>query len=168
MAFVLISLGSNLGNRINNLNNAIVEIQDNIGKVLNVSSVYESEAWGFVSENTFLNQVIRLNTNHEPDELLKGLLNIERRMGRSRSSKGYESRAIDLDILFYEDYIIDKETLKVPHPWLHERKFVLVPLDEIDAGLIHPVFKKSIHQLLNSCADKLWVKKFDSEQNGMN
>lgn len=160
MPQAIISLGSNLGNRNLQLSTAISKMQIEIGDILIKSSIFESESWGFKSENTFLNQVLSFQTELTPEEILKIILKIEKDLGRIRVSDAYESRTIDLDILFFNDKIINKEALQIPHPRIQERKFILVPLNEILPDFVHPISNKSIRKLLDDCQDKLWVKKF--------
>lgn len=155
---VVIGLGSNLGNRLQNLSTAIDLINSNAGPVLFMSSVYETAAWGNEAMPPYLNQVLITGTIMDPITLLEALLEIENKMGRERNTK-WTSRIIDLDILFYGEKIINKSKLKIPHPHLHERKFTLVPLVEIIPEFIHPVFKKSMRQLSVICHDTLSVNK---------
>ena len=161
-----ISLGSNLGNRVLNLTSAIQNIRHEVGAILNESPIYESEPWGFKTKHPFLNQVIEIETELGSDDLLGRLLRIENKLGRKRNLKTYESRTIDLDILFYDHLIIKNENLTLPHPRVQDRKFVLIPLNEIRPDLMHPVLQKSIRQLLAECADKLWVKKLSDSHVG--
>jgi len=161
MMKVFLSLGSNLGNRQTNLSKAINEINENVGRVISFSGVYETEAWGFESNDNFLNQVIVVMTDVEPFQLIDDLLDIEKTMGRKRNDyRKYESRIIDIDILFYGEEIISEENLKIPHPLLHERKFILEPLNEIAPDLIHPLLGKPISKLLEECPDTGVVKVF--------
>ncbi len=160
MGKALISLGSNLGNRILNLNLAIQKIQEVIGDMIAESSIYESAPWGFAANRTFLNQVIEIETNLAPVQLLNSLLKIENELGRKRNLSTYESRPIDLDILFYGAETLNTKALILPHPRIQDRKFVLMPMNEILPGFIHPQHQKTIKQLLSECSDKLWVKKF--------
>lgn len=161
MMKVFLSLGSNLGNRQTNLSKAINEIDENVGRVISFSGVYETEAWGFESNDNFLNQVIVVMTDVEPFQLIDDLLDIEKTMGRKRNDyRKYESRIIDIDILFYGEEIISEENLKIPHPLLHERKFILEPLNEIAPDLIHPLLGKPISKLLEECPDTGVVKVF--------
>ena len=153
MKIVFLSIGTNLGNREVNLKKAIEGIVENIGPVLISSSVYETEPWGFEAKDDFLNMVVKTETNLPPSGLLGRILMIESLCGRVRSRKQYSSRLIDIDILLYEDLIVDEESLKIPHPLIHRRKFVLVPLCEIASEMIHPVLKKSFANLLESCED---------------
>jgi 2-amino-4-hydroxy-6-hydroxymethyldihydropteridine diphosphokinase len=164
MNIVFLGLGTNLGDREGNLNNAVSEITKHIGKALKKSSVYETEPWGFQSDNEFLNIVVKVETELTPKAVLKEILKIEFSLGRVRGGNQYSSRIIDIDVLFYEDQAIESADLKVPHPKLHERKFVLVPLVEIEPELVHPVFKKSVFSLLEKCKDKAEVRKFRSSK----
>jgi 2-amino-4-hydroxy-6-hydroxymethyldihydropteridine diphosphokinase len=127
---------------------------------LQVSSIYETAAWGMENQEAFLNQVLEIETNLNPDELLQSILQIEEGLGRKRELK-YGPRTIDIDILFFNDQVIDQEGLKIPHPQLQNRRFVLVPLNEIASNKIHPIFKKTISQLLAECPDPLTVNKFN-------
>jgi len=158
MKRVFLGIGTNLGDREENLNKAIVRIGENIGKVIRASSVYETEPWGFATEDKFLNMVAEVETMLTPAGLLGAILTIESQLGRLREENQYSSRTIDIDILFYEDLIIDEISLKIPHPQLYKRKFVLVPLSEITPELMHPVMKKNIVALLRLCEDrsKVW------------
>ncbi len=154
MKRVFLGLGSNLGTRDQNLRQAMEKIMEFIGPVIRISSVYETEPWGFWSEDQFLNLVVEVETDLKPSGLLGRLLMIESLLGRLREGKGYKSRTIDIDILFYGKQVINKGDLKIPHARLHERRFVLVPLVEIAPDLVHPVLKKNMTTLLEECNDK--------------
>ncbi|MGE0090239.1 MAG: 2-amino-4-hydroxy-6-hydroxymethyldihydropteridine diphosphokinase [Bacteroidales bacterium] len=158
---VYLLLGSNLSDRALFLLNARKFIEERIGKIKKQSRIYESAPWGFVTDNVFLNQVILIYTFLKPEEILEKIKIIEKELGRIRTSKGYASRTIDIDILFYNDEIILQHDLKIPHPQLHKRKFTLVPLNEIDTELNHPIFGKSIKMLLNECDDNSEVTIFE-------
>ena len=160
MKIVFLGIGTNLGNRELNLEQAITRIEEFIGPVLMTSSIYETEPWGFQAEDKFLNLVVKAETKLTPSGLLGRILMIESLMGRVRGPNRYSSRLIDIDILVYEEMIIDQESLKIPHPLLQERRFVLVPLCEIASEMIHTVLKKSYAELLKICEDKNEVKKF--------
>jgi len=163
MAEAYLLLGSNMGDRFAILRTAIKTISEQIGVVQRLSSVYQTAPWGFQAETPFLNQVALVKTNLSPEELLAKTQEIETALGRKRTDNGFSSRPIDIDILFYDDYIIYQKNLIVPHLHLHKRKFVLVPLHEIAPTLLHPVTHKSITNLLNNCTDNLQVEKiFDS------
>jgi 2-amino-4-hydroxy-6-hydroxymethyldihydropteridine diphosphokinase len=159
MSRVCIGLGTNLGDKEENLKSAIRYIEESSGQIVSCSSVYETAPWGFRSRNKFLNMVIIAETRLLPEELLDTAIRIEKLLGRVRRSRHYISRVIDIDILLYDNFVIDKENLKIPHPLMQNRRFVLVPLCEIAAGLIHPVLKKSICELLGECKDKCEVTR---------
>jgi 2-amino-4-hydroxy-6-hydroxymethyldihydropteridine diphosphokinase len=160
MKIAFLGIGTNLGERESNLEQAVARIEEYIGTILISSLVYETEPWGFQATDEFLNLVVKVETELTPSGLLGRILMIESLLGRVRCQTQYSSRLIDIDILFYEDMIIEKETLKIPHPLLHKRKFVLVPLCEIAPELIHPVLKKTVAELLEICEDKSEVKKY--------
>jgi 2-amino-4-hydroxy-6-hydroxymethyldihydropteridine diphosphokinase len=154
MTGIFLGLGSDTGNRIRYISEAERMIGATIGKIICSSSVYETEPWGFESERKFFNRVLEVETDLDPSGLLGSVLKIESDLGRIRSGKGYSSRTIDIDILFFGDEIINEGSLVIPHPLLHERRFVLVPLNEIAPGLVHPVFEKRISILLKECKDE--------------
>jgi 2-amino-4-hydroxy-6-hydroxymethyldihydropteridine diphosphokinase len=153
MKFVFLGIGTNLGNRESNLERAVAGIENFPGRVLQSSSIYETEPWGFQTEEKFLNKVVKIGTNLSPDALLEKILSLESMLGRVRGMDRYISRLIDIDILFYDDLIINKTHLIIPHPLLHERKFVLIPICEIDSGMIHPFLGKTMGDLLQICKD---------------
>jgi 2-amino-4-hydroxy-6-hydroxymethyldihydropteridine diphosphokinase len=130
---IYLGLGSNLGNRKENLAYAIRFIGERVGKVLRVSSFIETEPWGFESENTFVNAVILCETDLTPRQLLGATQKIEREMGRQKKSTdgGYTDRCIDIDILLYDDLRVDEPDLQIPHPLMLKRDFVMIPLREI-------------------------------------
>jgi 2-amino-4-hydroxy-6-hydroxymethyldihydropteridine diphosphokinase len=161
MNHIFLGIGTNMGNREANLREAVAKIGVSIGEILKVSSIYETEPWGFEAENNFLNMTVEVITEHTPSGVLGGILMIEAQLGRIRTEKQYASRIIDIDILFYDDLVMNEITLKIPHPYLHKRKFVLVPLNEIAHDFFHPVLKKSIGSLLNSCEDLSVVRLHD-------
>jgi len=152
--------GGNEGERHLNMQQARSKIELICGHILLVSSLYETAAWGITDQPDFLNQVLLVNTILSPDDLLKAIFSIEEMGGRIRTARN-APRTIDVDILFYNDLVTDKPGLTIPHPRIKDRRFVLEPLDEISSGLIHPVFGKTIHQLLLECTDELPVKKID-------
>ena len=150
---VWIALGSNMGEGRKNLDLAIKMMNERGVSVKKVSTYIETEPYGYTEQDNFVNAVCIAKTKLSPRELLETLLKIELDMGRVRIIK-WGPRIIDLDILFYEDLIIDEEDLKVPHIEIQKRSFVLEPVNEISPDKIHPVFKKTVHQLLldlNSC-----------------
>ena len=149
MALVYLGLGTNLGDKERNLNDAIIALSAEVGFVIRLSAFYTSVPWGFDSENQFLNAVVQVETNLPPFDLLAKIQEVERNMGRmAKSTNGYSDRLIDIDILFYDNLIIDQPSLKIPHPLIVERDFVLVPLSEIAPELVHPVSGRRIIDLL--------------------
>ena len=157
MNIAYLILGGNKGDKINNLQSALKLIENRVGKTIQKSDVYATKAWGNPNQPDFINQVICLQTNLTPVDLLKQLLLIERKLGRVRTDEKWMERTMDIDILFFNNEIINTADLKIPHPYIQERKFVLIPLAQIAKGLIHPVFNKSIETLLLECSDKLEV-----------
>lgn len=148
-----LSLGTNQGNKLENLQNAIDMIAEKIGAILNISSVYKTASWGFDS-NDFYNICLKVSTYHPPEKLMKNLLDIESNLGRKRNDKkGYSDRNIDIDILLFDDEIIFSKTLTVPHAKMLDRKFVLIPLVEIAATVIHPIEKQKLSTCIKNCED---------------
>ena len=160
MKIVFLGIGTNMGNRESNLEQAAARIEEFIGPVRVSSSIYETEPWGFESSDKFLNIVLKVETELSPSGLLGRILMIEALLGRVRGLQRYSSRLIDIDILLYDEIIVEEESLIVPHPQIQNRRFVLIPLCEIDADLIHPVLRKSLGELLEECSDKGVVRKF--------
>ncbi len=154
----IVLLGGNIGDREGFLASSIEELAVRCGKVTKTSMLYETKAWGVEDQQDFLNQVVEVNSNLDPKDFLNTILTIEKDLGRVRYRKWGE-RVIDIDILFVENQVIDTKELKVPHPFLHERRFTLTPLVELFPDFIHPVFNKSNKELLNDCSDPLTVKK---------
>jgi 2-amino-4-hydroxy-6-hydroxymethyldihydropteridine diphosphokinase len=155
---VYISLGSNKGDKFKNLQRAIDCIHEQIGQIKQISKVYKSPAFGFEGDD-FLNTCLILETEFKPKKLLKKLLLIEKDLGRTRAKdNGYQSRIIDLDIIFYEDEIIETKSLVIPHPEMHKRRFVLQPLNNLSAQFRHPLFDKDVSGLLEECQDKTVLK----------
>ena len=157
---VFLLTGGNIGDRMDYLQKAKKTVEKKCGRVLKQSSVYETAAWGMENQEAFLNQVLKIETLLSPDELLKSILEIEEELGRKRELK-YGPRTIDIDILFFNDEIIDRPGLKIPHPQLQNRRFVLIPLNEIASEKIHPIFQKNVSQMLVECPDPLAVNKFN-------
>jgi 2-amino-4-hydroxy-6-hydroxymethyldihydropteridine diphosphokinase len=152
-------LGSNIGNSEEQLRLATTNLEKLVGKVIASSSIYQTAAWGKTGQPDFLNQVIIVETDLWAEEALSCLLNIEEKMGRIRTEKN-APRIIDIDILFFNEAIIQEKELTVPHPEIQNRLFVLIPLNELSPNYIHPILSKTIHQLLLDCKDVLNVKKF--------
>jgi len=149
MALVFLGLGSNLGQKEEFLELAIAEIKKQIGPIVARSAFYNSAPWGFESPNSFINACVAVETTFDPQSCLSLVASIERHLGRTgKSTGGYTDRVIDIDILFYDQVIIQEENLIIPHPLLHLRKFVLMPLVEIAPKLKHPLLQKDIESLL--------------------
>ncbi|MCE4957961.1 2-amino-4-hydroxy-6-hydroxymethyldihydropteridine diphosphokinase [Macrococcoides caseolyticum] len=148
MSIVYISFGSNIGDRAQQINNAL-KMLDNISDtvITRVSSLYETAPVGGVAQDDFLNGVVEVMTTLTPIALLNEIQSIELKLGRKREVH-WGPRTIDLDIILYDDQVIDNERLKVPHPYMHERSFVLIPLNEIAPDAVHPVLNKEINELV--------------------
>jgi 2-amino-4-hydroxy-6-hydroxymethyldihydropteridine diphosphokinase len=167
MKKVFLGLGSNLGDRGKKLNEAKIRIETSIGKIIAASSLYLTEPWGFKSENDFLNMVICVETNLLASDLLQSILMIESQMGRIRIEDRILSRKIDIDILLYNNEIVNEAALRIPHPKMNERKFVLVPLCEIGSEIVHPVMNQTIESLLKSCKDSSRVIRYPQSYNSL-
>lgn len=153
---IILGLGSNQGNRLKNIELAIESIHNEVGTVVKISNLYESPSWRFESE-PFYNCAILIHSHSNADEILLQILEIEKKLGRVRSEKqGYQQRIIDIDIISFNESIIETENLVVPHPFLQERSFVLVPIRDLDSNWIHPINKKHIAELISN---------FDGEMN---
>ena len=155
-------MGGNTGNRLNNLKSAAVAIQTRCGQILKQSRYYETAAWGMEGHPDFINQLILVQTTLDPESLLSRLLEIEAEMGRIRH-QSYDSRNIDIDILYYNDIVWSTSTLTIPHPRIAQRKFALVPLVEIAPELIDPLSKLNVRVLLNRCEDPLEVNLYSTD-----
>ncbi|HOU31013.1 MAG TPA: 2-amino-4-hydroxy-6-hydroxymethyldihydropteridine diphosphokinase [Bacteroidales bacterium] len=158
---VYLGIGSSKGDRPGNLRRATEMIESLIGKIIRSSEVYETSPWGFESLENFLNMVLIAETFLAPDELLDKIHSIESALGRKRTGNRYSHRVIDIDILFYGNRVIKTDALTVPHPLLHKRKFVLVPLCSIAPEMVHPVKGKTIRALLDECTDEGMVVLFN-------
>ena len=157
MAKVFLSIGGNIGDRLLYLSKSRKYIENTVGTIVAKSSVIETDAWGYNDRNKYLNQVVKIETNFKPCTILELTQEIEKKLGRKEKTKKertgkfvYSARTIDIDILFFEEKIIQTKNLIIPHPRLHERDFVMIPLNEIAPDFIHPVFRKKISKLNNS------------------
>lgn len=158
---IFLGTGGNIGNRKENFIRCQELIEERLGKTVSMSSIYETPAWGFSSEDIFWNQVIHIETDLEPEALLKEINKIETLFGRTRNGDGYSSREMDIDILYFDDLIVRSDCLSIPHPLIHERLFVLKPLSEIAPYFIHPVLQKNSLQMLDDCKDTSVIKRVD-------
>jgi 2-amino-4-hydroxy-6-hydroxymethyldihydropteridine diphosphokinase len=155
-------IGGNIGDRLQYINAASLYIQQHCGEILQKSSIYETAPWGKTDQPSFLNQVLEIDTPLTPIALLNSILKIELSLGRQRKEK-YDARTIDIDILYFEDEQLNTLELTIPHPKIHERRFVLIPLAEIAPNLIDPSIGLPIISLLDNCIDKLEVSVFNTE-----
>tara|TARA_B100001029_G_scaffold18548_1_gene12335 strand:- start:1048 stop:1554 length:507 start_codon:yes stop_codon:yes gene_type:complete len=156
---VYFSLGSNLGDRYSNLLDCVSLIESNVGEIKSLSSIYKNSAQGFIGDY-FYNCCVKVLTSYKPLELIEIILSIEKKMGRkTRNTKKYESRKIDIDIILYDDLIIEEKNLTIPHPRYTQRSFVLVPLLEIDDKLIDPISKTNIKEILAKINSKEIIDK---------
>ena len=160
-AFIL--FGSNMGDKAALFDQACYYINNRCGHIEAMSSSYVSEPWGFKAEEWFLNRVIVLETEMEPETLLEALLEIERELGRVRHPEiqGYCSRTVDLDILYFGNRIVLTDTLTIPHPRMHQRRFALLPMCEVAPQLVHPAFSINQTELLERCLDLSEVRRID-------
>jgi 2-amino-4-hydroxy-6-hydroxymethyldihydropteridine diphosphokinase len=161
MHTVFLGLGSNLGNQLEMIEKTYSIIQDNIGEIVQKSSVYKTKAWGFESQHDFYNTVIEINTHFDAFELLTHLKSIEKDLGRIKSSENYEDRVIDIDILYFSDLLVKSEQLIIPHPHISKRNFVLYPLAEIASEWIDPVLKLPVKILKENSPDEEIPEKMD-------
>ena len=150
MMYVYFGLGTNLGDKEHNLRLAVRKIEERVGKVVSLSAFYATAPWGFSSEHTFLNAAACVETLLPPLSVLHLTQEIEREIGRTHKSVGgvYSDRVIDIDLLLYDDRVLDTPELKLPHPLMHERRFVMEPLSEIAPDLVHPILNKKMLDLL--------------------
>lgn len=161
MNVAYLCLGGNIEKRETYLKNAIDAINAQIGEVRLQSAIYETDAWGSDNQLPYLNMCLQVETELDEIQLLKACLNIEINNGRIRDEHNqYASRTIDIDVLFFNDLIFSNQDVIIPHPRLHLRRFVLIPLAEIAPDYIHPVFKKNTNELNQMCSDSLSVKLY--------
>jgi deoxyguanosine kinase len=151
---VILSLGSNQGNRLENIEHCIDLLHQEVGTVVKVSSLFESDSWGF-SSDSFYNCAVLIHTHKNPQKLLKNILKVEKKLGRVRTeSSDYQPRVIDVDMISFDDEIIESESLQIPHKHLQDRLFVLLPMMEVVSDWTHPISQKSISDILKDCKDK--------------
>ncbi len=162
MAKVYLSLGSNLGDREIYITSTREAIASRIGIIKKASSVYESEPWGFECDQNFLNQVLLVETSLSPAAIMLEISYLESKFGRERIGKGYTSRTMDIDVLFYDHLILYTPDLIVPHKHLHKRRFILEPMKEIAPDYIHPLFSITINEIAHTCTDTCKVWKYES------
>ena len=160
---IFLGIGGNIGDKEKNFVRCRKIIEKRLGEIILLSPIYETPAWGFSSENNFWNQVIYCETNFDPETLLKEIHKIEILFGRDRKSNGYNSREMDIDILYFDDFIIKSSSLVIPHPLIHERLFVLKPLSDIAPNVVHPVLQKNSLQMLDDCKDTSAISKVSLE-----
>ena len=159
MSTVVLHIGSNVNDRLSALELARIQISRRIGVIHSYSKIYETKPWGYTEQNDFLNQAIIVETALSAEAILQDIQIIESKMGRMKVQK-WGPRVIDIDIIFYNDKIIEKDHLKIPHPEITNRNFVLVPLLDICPRYVHPIHKKTVRELSEECADKNEVKIF--------
>jgi len=151
--------GGNMGDRKETLQKALTLIGQNCGKIISLSSIYETAAWGKTDQPHFLNQALEVETSLSAKQLIRRILKVEKMMGRVRKEK-YGPRLIDIDILLFNNEKHNYPLLKLPHPELPNRRFALLPLAEIAPGVVHPELNKTVTELLKECKDELPVKKY--------
>jgi 2-amino-4-hydroxy-6-hydroxymethyldihydropteridine diphosphokinase len=163
MKQIVLLLGSNIDNRLELLASACSLILKQIGPIVAASSIYESDPWGYDSNNPFLNQAVLIKTRFSPEKVLEKCLSIEAQLGRTRNENGtYADRNIDIDILLYEELIISNETLEIPHPRMHQRRFCMEPLTEIVPDWKIPTFGKTVRAMLKDCEDNSSIKTLNA------
>ena len=159
---VFLGIGGNIGNKLNNFNTVHQIIKNEVGKIIKSSSIYETPPWGFESKDNFWNQVLIVETEYLPEILLKKIIEIEGKFGRKRETGKYDSREMDIDILYYDDIFMETKNLVIPHPKIYLRKFVLVPLNEIAPDYKHPLRRFTSMQMLEYCLDDSIILKLDN------
>ena len=164
---VYLSLGSNKNDRYSYIKMALDLIEGQIGRIIQKSSVYRTESWGYC-DSEYLNMCIILECDWNPEDLIRMTQSIECQLGRTEKTEinelntpVYKAREIDIDILFCDDLIVDLDSFKIPHPRIPERMFILKPLDQIAHGFLHPVLNKSVRSLLLCCTDDSYVEKYE-------
>ncbi len=150
---VFLGIGGNIGNKAVNFDKVYELIKNELGNFVKSSSIYETPPWGFTAEENFWNQVLIIDTEYSPTELLEKITEIENQFGREREIGKYNSREMDIDILYIDDLFMETEKLIIPHPRIQQRKFVLVPLNEIAPDFKHPLLRLTSFQMLENCKD---------------
>ncbi len=166
MEKVVLIVGGNLGNRFALIEEATFLLSKIFGNPLVFSCIYETEAWGGMSSGNYLNQILIYETNEKPEFILKSILSIENQLGRQRKVK-WGDRNMDIDILYYGSKLINKEDLIIPHPFIQERRFVLVPLNDVLPDFVHPILFKPHSELLDLCKDQSKVSVYCNENPGI-
>lgn len=155
---IFLLLGSNIGDRQHHLSKARAAIHEHLGPIEQSSGIYVTAPWGNTRQQPFYNQVLKISSSTGPHPMLEKILSIESMLGRQRTNK-WGPRTIDIDILFFGDMVVESPSLTIPHPRIPDRRFTLIPLNEIAPDFIHPVLLKSVAVLLDSCSDALAVEK---------
>jgi 2-amino-4-hydroxy-6-hydroxymethyldihydropteridine diphosphokinase len=160
---VYLSLGTNLGNKKKNLVRIAKRLSEAGMEVIRSSGIYRSPAWGYRSENDYYNQCLACTSDQAPEVLMEQILSLEKAMGRKRGGEGYADRIIDVDMLFYDDLVMDRTGLTLPHPRIQERLFVLLPMNELAPDLVHPRLGMRIRDLLEAVEDNGTVERLPDE-----
>ena len=161
---VFLGIGGNIGNKQANFQKVFDLVEKELGKIVEASSIFETPAWGFHSDDVFWNQIFIIKTKLEAVELLWRIHKIEENFERKRGKERYSSRQMDIDILYFDDEFVETASLVIPHPRIHERKFVLVPLCEIAPNFKHPLRRLNSLEMLENCLDKSIIKKVKAEE----
>jgi 2-amino-4-hydroxy-6-hydroxymethyldihydropteridine diphosphokinase len=158
---VFLGIGGNIGNKADNFTKVYTFIKNELGEIVKSSSVYETPPWGFTADENFWNQVLIIETELSPNELLQKIAEIEANFIREREVGKYNSREMDIDILYFDDLFIETKNLIIPHPRIQQRKFVLVPLNEIAPDFKHPLLRLTSFQMLENCKDSSVILKME-------
>lgn len=159
---VYLGIGGNIGNKQNNFKEVYQIIENELGKIEKTSSIYETPPWGFQSNDTFWNSVIEISSSYSAEEVLSKIHSIEKKFDRKRGNEQYSSRKMDIDILYFDDIFMETKILIIPHPRMHQRKFVLVPLTEIAKDYKHPLLRMTSLEMLENCRDESIIKMVDN------